>query len=76
MSTSQIIYLIMGIVFCIGGLVCGYFSYWANNNKLDSQQLASKDWLSRWIIKNRMLLFMCLFVIAIASGITFFTLAF
>lgn len=66
----MIAYLIVGIIFCVIGLVCGYFSYWTSVNKPDENQLMMKDWFSKWIIKNRMLIFIMLFVITIASGIT------
>lgn len=76
MSTTQIVYLIIGIIFCVVGIICGYFSYWSSKNKLDEYQLSTRDWFSKFILKNRMLLFMLLFVITIASGISFIVMCF
>jgi Na+/melibiose symporter-like transporter len=76
MTPLQIGYLVIGILFIIGSLVSGYFSFWSSRNRPNENKLETYYWLIKPIVKNRMLLLLLLSVILATSAIAFIKLAF
>jgi type IV secretory pathway VirB3-like protein len=75
-TATSIVFLVVGCICIAGAIACGYWLTWCMRNKPDPNMAESKDWFTKWLYKNRMLISMMVTVIVAIVAITFMLQAF